>query len=142
MKYLNIAKYPLIVIFFLSTLAPSFASDQEKHQAIRAATTFLRLVDRGDYTESWSSTATIFKKAISQKQWAEKATLVRGSLGSLVDRTLVRAQYTTTLPGAPDGEYVIITFKTKFQNKEKAIETITPMLDSDGHWRVSGYYIR
>ncbi len=47
-----------------------------------------------------------------------------------------------TLPGAPDGEYVVIRYRTEFENKMKAVETVTPMLEADGAWRVSGYYIR
>lgn len=27
-------------------------------------------------------------------------------------------------------------------NKKSAIETVTPMMDKDGKWRVSGYYIK
>jgi len=47
----------------------------------------------------------------------------------------------TSLPGAPDGQYVVLRFETSFDNKAKAIETVTPMLD-DGTWRVSGYYVQ
>jgi hypothetical protein len=50
--------------------------------------------------------------------------------------------YKTSLPGAPDGDYVVIQFVTSFGNKKSAIETVTPMLEKDGSWRVSGYYIR
>ena len=32
--------------------------------------------------------------------------------------------------------------KTVFEKKASAVETITPMLDPDGVWRVSGYFIR
>jgi len=46
------------------------------------------------------------------------------------------------VPGAPDGEYVVIRFSTSFEKKQSAIESITPMLDSDGVWRVSGYFIK
>jgi len=45
-------------------------------------------------------------------------------------------------PLPPDGEYVVIQFKTSFENKKAAIETITPMLDKDGKWKVSGYFIK
>ncbi len=48
----------------------------------------------------------------------------------------------TSLPGAPDGEYVVISYETSFTNKKSAIETVTPMLDKDGKWRVSGYFIK
>jgi hypothetical protein len=46
------------------------------------------------------------------------------------------------LPGAPDGQYVVIQFETSFENKHNAVETVTPMLEPNGQWRVSGYYIR
>ena len=29
-----------------------------------------------------------------------------------------------------------------FENKASAVETVTPMLDTDGIWRISGYYIK
>jgi hypothetical protein len=52
------------------------------------------------------------------------------------------AKYTTEIPNAAKGEYVIMQFQTSFENKENAVETVTPMLDDKGAWRVSGYYIR
>jgi hypothetical protein len=70
------------------------------------------------------------------------ARAVRGPLGNAVSRNLLSRQYTTTLPGAPDGEYVVIQYETSFENKKVAVETVTPMKDADGHWRVSGYYIK
>jgi hypothetical protein len=45
-------------------------------------------------------------------------------------------------PGAPDGKYVVIRYETSFRNKKAATETVTPMLDADGRWRVSGYFIK
>jgi hypothetical protein len=51
-------------------------------------------------------------------------------------------EYSEKLPGAPDGKYVVIQFDAVFENKPSAVETVTPMLDPDGVWRVSGYFIR
>ena len=50
--------------------------------------------------------------------------------------------YKTSVPGAPDGEYVVIQFQTIFEHKASAIETVTPSKEKDGAWRVSGYYIK
>jgi hypothetical protein len=33
-------------------------------------------------------------------------------------RSMVTATYATTLPGAPDGEYVVIRFDTSFENAQ------------------------
>jgi len=67
---------------------------------------------------------------------------VRASLGTVVSRKVKSARYLTTLPGAPDGQYVVIQYQSSFGHKKSAIKTVTPMLDGDGQWRVSGYYIR
>jgi hypothetical protein len=55
---------------------------------------------------------------------------------------VISATYVTSLPGAPDREYVVVQFQTSYEKKKDAIESVTPMKDSDGKWRVSGYYIR
>jgi len=54
----------------------------------------------------------------------------------------MEAKFRSSLAGAPDGDYVVIRFKTSFTNKADSEETITPMLDPDGQWRVSGYFIK
>ena len=33
-------------------------------------------------------------------------------------------------------------FESSFEHKASAVETVTPMKDADGTWRVSGYYIK
>jgi uncharacterized protein DUF4019 len=67
---------------------------------------------------------------------------VRKPLGKNLSRVVKSKKYSTSLPGAPDGEYVMIQFKASFESKKSAIETVTPMLGEDGLWRVSGYYIK
>ena len=67
---------------------------------------------------------------------------MRVPLGKLESRKLTSAQYTKTMPGAPDGDYVILQFDASYENKKRAIETVTPMKDKDGKWRVAGYFIK
>jgi len=67
---------------------------------------------------------------------------VRKPLGKTLNRALKNSRYRINLPGAPEGEYVVIQFETSFENKKSAIETITPTLDKEGKWRVSGYFIK
>lgn len=57
-------------------------------------------------------------------------------------RKLTAAQYLTEVPDAPKGEYVMIQFNTSFANKKSVVETVTPMLDKDGKWRVIVYFIK
>ena len=66
----------------------------------------------------------------------------RGPLGKLISRKEKSATFATSLPGAPDGQYVVIQYDSVFEHKRTAVETITPMLEKDGSWRVSGYFIK
>lgn len=117
-------------------------TQQAAGQATRAAESWLKLVDDGSYNESWDQASRYFKDRVAQESWAKQVGTVRQSLGPVLSRTLKRAQYATALPGAPDGQYVVIQYDTSFKAKKSAVETVTPMLDSDGKWRVSGYYIK
>jgi hypothetical protein len=121
----------------------SFAAETDKEQAaVIAAERWLALVDAGNYADSWQTAAEYFKGAVSQEKWEQALQAVRTPLGKTISRKLSTKTYQTSLPCAPDGEYVVIQYQTSFQNKKSAIETITPMLDKDGHWRVAGYYIK
>ncbi|MEW5723696.1 MAG: DUF4019 domain-containing protein, partial [Thermodesulfobacteriota bacterium] len=63
---------------------------------------------------------------------------LRKPTGAVLSREVLSKRFMTSLPGAPDGRYVVIQFKTSFEKKKEAIETVTPLLDQDGAWRVSG----
>lgn len=110
--------------------------------ALECAEKWLAIVDQGEYDKSWEEAAGLFKQVIPVEQWRNQMKVFRGGLGKLVSRTLKSKQYTTSAPGAPDGQYVIIQYDTSFEKKASAVETITPMLDADGTWRVSGYFIK
>ena len=66
----------------------------------------------------------------------------RKPLGEIKSRNLKSATYSTTLPGAPDGQYVVIQYESSFAHKKSARETLPPMIDTDAKWHVSGYFIR
>ncbi len=118
------------------------ADGEVEKQAIESSLAWLDLLDREQYEESWETASDYFKNVISKEEWVRSLTGVRKPLGKVISRTIKTKEYTKTLPGAPDGEYVVIQYETSFENKTSAIETVTPMLAKDGEWRVSGYYIR
>ncbi|MFZ5905903.1 MAG: DUF4019 domain-containing protein [Nitrospirota bacterium] len=130
----------LIAVLLLSGIC--IAGDAKEERAVKAADAWLKLVDHGKYRESWKTAAQYFQDAVTRAQWEQAVIPVRKPLGKVLKRTMKSKEYRTTLPGAPDGEYVVIQYTTSFENKHTAIETVTPMLDKDGSWRVSGYYIK
>ena len=110
--------------------------------ALTAAETWIALVDNGQYAESWDEAAGFFRGAVPKEQWLQTMNAARKPFGKNISRKLKSKHYKTSLPGAPDGEYVVIQFKASFENKKSAIETITPMLDKDGTCRIAGYYMK
>jgi len=132
----------LALLCFLAVAGSGAASGQAEEQAVRAAERWLALVDKGDFSASWDEASELFKAAVTKEQWRQSLTAARKPLGELASRKLRSRQYATTLPGAPDGEYVVIQYETSFRRKREAVETVTPMRDRDGTWRVSGYFIK
>lgn len=132
----------LVFICVLAFLQFCLASQDKEIAAINASKVWLKLVDEGKYSKSWDEAAQYFKNAVPREQWNTSLESFRSPLGKVQSRNLKFKNYTKTLPGAPDGEYVVIQYETSFQNKQHVIETVTPMMDKDGKWRVSGYYIK
>lgn len=133
----------MMTFTIICSLVGAIAMAQDKNEAAKkSAESWLAVVDKGDYAASYDEAASIFKLAITKEDWLQKVRAARGPLGKMISRKLKLMQYETTLPGAPDGEYVVIQYDTSFENKRSAVETITPTLDKDGQWRVSGYFIR
>jgi hypothetical protein len=131
----------IVCLFLWAGLCMAQDTGKEK-AAVAAAKKWLSLVDAGNYMQSWQESSEYFRNAVTEARWEQSLKAVRHPLGKLISREVQSSVYKTSLPGAPDGEYVIIQFKTSFENKKSAIETVTPMLDKDGVWRVSGYFIR
>ena len=118
-------------------------SNEEKLTlAQQSAREWLNLIDRFEYDESWLQTSLYFQNSITQEQWQQTLQGVRQPLGNMLSREVAARQYATSLPGSPDGEYVVIQYRTSLVNKESAVETVTPMLDEDEQWKVAGYYIK
>ena len=111
-------------------------------QSREAADAWLALIDEGEIERSWSAASSLFQQAVSAADWKRALRGARGPLGGLQTRSFLGASHNTSLPGAPDGEYVVMQFKATFDRKAEAVETVTTMLESDGAWRVSGYFIR
>lgn len=139
-KHTGAAITTLMILVCGVAMAETTASKESA--AIAAAEAWLKLVDEGKYMDSWRQAAEYLKAAVKPDQWEQSMRAFRQPLGGTVSRALKSKNYATSLPGAPDGEYVVIQYETSFENKKSTIETITPVVEKDGMWRVSGYYIK
>ena len=105
-----------------------------------AAIKWLKIVDAGNYTESWQQAGDFFKSQIDSSEWDIALQKTRTPLGKLVSRTVKTNKQYSSLPGVSMGEYVVIQFQTEFTNKKTAIETLT-LSKNSGDWLPIGYFI-
>jgi hypothetical protein len=133
----------IIALAVVLSCVNAFAQGMDNGKgAVVAAEKWLALVDARKNANSWKEASRYFKNADKQDQWEQSLQSARQPLGELISRNLSSKVYTKTLPGAPDGEYVIMQFEASFQNKKSALETVTCVKEKDGHYRVAGYYIK
>jgi len=125
-------------LMLLILVAPTQSVEDAAQESAEA---WLDLIDEERY-ESWDEAASLVKDAVTKENWGRSIGGARNPMGSVVSRNVKSRTYAESLPGAPDGKYVVIQYDTVFANKKSAVETITPMMDADGEWRVSGYYIK
>ncbi|HEY1460264.1 MAG TPA: DUF4019 domain-containing protein [Casimicrobiaceae bacterium] len=114
--------------------------------AVRAATLasdhWLAVLDAGNFGDSWKGAAEVFKLGVSESDWISELEGMHEKLGKTTMREMKSAQFSTTLRGAPStGEYVTISYLTKFANAPIATETLIVSKEADGEWRIAGYNI-
>jgi hypothetical protein len=137
-------KFIASMLVLAATLSASLVRAQDMNSvsdATEAANRWLAESDAGDAGATWDQAAGAFQSAVSKGAWENQLRTVRGPLGAMQARHVLSAQYTRSLPGAPEGEYVVIRYSTRFEHMANVIETVTPMREKDGSWKVSGYYV-
>jgi hypothetical protein len=127
----------LLVILLTFSVVTFSGSSPETGRVI----SWLEVVDSGSYAASWEESAPLFQRQISSPKWVEALNQVRKPLGKVLSRKVTNSTNHSTLPGAPAGEYVVITLETSYKNKSAATETVTVSKNGD-EWRVVGYFIK
>ncbi len=123
-------------------LLKSFPGSETQLKAVDALD-WLSETDAGNYGKSYDIAAEFFRNALTREEWIRALEKFRTPLGAGVTRrTLLDLKEAKTMPGAPDGEYRLVQFNSDLPGKRNAIETVTLTKESDGIWRMSGYFIR
>ena len=103
---------------------------------------WLAKTDAGEYNTSWKAAAVFFQNSITAEAWSDAMKKFREPLGGMKTRKIRDVQKADALPGAPDGEYLVMQFETTFAAKENAVETVTFMKETDDSWKAAAYFIR
>ncbi len=117
---------------------PHIADEQA---AERQALGFVGYLDHGRYADSYAYTGMLIRAQLDRDAFAKQLEKARAGTGALLSRELIDASYATTVPGAPEGQYVVLHYSASFANRQEALETLT-LAFAKGYWRVSGYYIK
>lgn len=103
---------------------------------ITSAQQWLALVDAYNWLDSWNATGQSFKALNTGDAWASTASAVQPALGAVLSRT---ASSQEAVPAPPSG-YEMVKFRTSFEHKPNATETLT-LVREDASWKVVGYWI-
>lgn len=110
--------------------------------ASSAAEAWLERLDAGDVMATWEGTSSLFRQLVDLEKWRASYDQVSSLFGRPLTRDLLTTEYRESIPGAPDGHYVVMEYSTEFERKREAVETVVAALDADGAWHVSGYFVR
>ena len=131
------------VLIAMLLVSAAFGADTgQQKDALAAAENWLTVNDKGEYAKSWAEAAQYFKKVITEAEWVQKMQEVRNPLGKPVSRKVKSETPKTSLPNAPEGQYIVIEFETSFANGKIGLENVNTRLESNGKWRVAGYGIQ
>jgi len=78
---------------------------------------------------------------LTPERWRDAVRTVRTPLGAMVQRSGIKTEFATKLKDQPDGEYVLITFRTAFEKKPVSRELVS-VERVQGRWQVVGYVIQ
>ena len=131
-----------LVVSLLLGAVPASANDEAISQGRTAALAWLAQLDDRQYDETWDAAGELLRGAVSKKEWSKRVAATLTPMGPVRSRGEKTSRYETKLPGAPDGQYVVLEYGVVFENEQKAVETVILRKEPDGLWRVSGWNIR
>jgi Protein of unknown function (DUF4019) len=109
--------------------------------AQRQALGFVGYLDQGRFADSYAYTGMLIRAQLDRDAFSTQIQKTRVGTGALQSRELIDAGYTTTVSGAPEGQYVVLHYHANFANRQDAVETLWLSL-AKGYWRVVGYNIK
>jgi hypothetical protein len=115
--------------------APAIPADAPHAADIQAARQ-----DDGKFDQAYQQMGMTVHRQISQEQWKQQLKATRAKSGPLESRIFQYPNYTTTLKGAPAGQYVLLNYLCTFTSHRTTPETVVMAKVSTG-WIVAGFRV-
>jgi hypothetical protein len=101
----------------------------------------VQLLDDGKFDKAYQATSLLMQKTVNQTEWIYLMDVSRKPLGKVKARTLTDIRTARNPKGLPEGDYMVVYYKTNFANRRDGDELLTLTL-SDGKWRVLTYQVK
>lgn len=137
-----LAVFPILILL-VGTRPSSAQSDgphaEAKQAAQDAAESWLALADADAFNEGWDGASSLLQERVPREEWVQKAERLRDSIQTHSSRSLTAAQYRETLARAPGGPFVILKYRSTFE--EGRFEELVLVAREDDEWKVAGYQV-
>ena len=137
-------KYRVCVLCILFLFIPFTltAHSQSNSEAQSVAQQFLSTLDNSDYESSWHGSSEILKRLKPLDVYIREQDNNQYLFGKALDRYDLTIKERQAMPELPDGDYVLLVYRTKFERKAEAWELVTVLKEFDEQWRVVDYEVR
>jgi hypothetical protein len=132
----------LLLVFTGCASHKEARNEKRAHEnaAQSVALRWLNLLDQGDYEDAFEWEAQDFRMARTQTQFVRYMQARRAPFGHAFDRKFIGAANIHKLVGVPEGNYVSVLFKTRFEKKSETAERVI-LVEQPVGWRVLEYRI-
>ncbi len=108
--------------------------------ATEQATQWLAALDAGNYDAAWADLAAVMRQGRTLEDWQTDIRAPREQFGKALGRELQHAEFSTTVRGAPTGNYVTASYLSHFASAPPIVETVLLTFE-DRRWRIGGYSV-
>lgn len=138
----------IAAVWLFAAQAGAAPDHSEAVQAAKAAAAdWLTLIDSRKYAESYDEMSAFARDNIGREDWVKVMNRTFARVGAIRTRDVILANYSTSFPKAPPGEYVVI--RTKITSEKFPDNTVLELLselvvlvkDGTGSWKVYGYLV-
>jgi len=106
-----------------------------------AAASWLALLDKGNYGESWDQADALFRLTVPKRDWTALMEKIRKPLGRVISREILDQRVAADPQGLPPGDYMVLIYNTSFSNKSSAHELVT-LKQENKKWKVLTYQVK
>ena len=91
----------------------------EEQAAQRQALGFLVYLDHGRYADSYAYTGMLIRSQLDRTAFSTQIEKARAGTGAMQSRDVTDVNYATSLPEAPEGQYVVLHYHTSIRQSPR-----------------------